>query len=163
MRMLVTGGGGFLGSHLARRLLKRGDQVAVLGRGEYPNLDSGIEAIQADIRDPGAVNKALKDRDVVFHAAALPGIWGDRDEFYSINVEGTRNVIEACWENSVKKMVFTSSPSVVFDRSDMENVDESVAYPKSYLCSYPETKAIAERLVTHANGVNDRGRRGIAG
>lgn len=153
MRILVTGGGGFLGSALAKRLLDRGDAVAVLGRSDYPHLGEGIEIIKADIRDRKAVVQALKERDAVFHTAAVPGIWGDPEIFYGINVDGTRNVIEGCWENSVPRLVHTSTPSVVFGSSDMENADERVPYRSTYLCDYPRTKAIAERLVVEANGV----------
>ncbi|GJL78164.1 MAG: 3-beta hydroxysteroid dehydrogenase [Nitrospinaceae bacterium] len=154
MRVLVTGGGGFLGSHIAKRLRDRGDRVSVLGRRKYSHLGNGIESIVCDIRDKQAVAAALKGCDAVFHAAAVPGVWGDYQKYYSINVEGTRNVIDGCLKHAVKKLIFTSSPSVVFGDSDLENVNESVPYPQSYLCHYPETKAIAERLVVAANGVD---------
>lgn len=154
MRVLVTGGGGFLGGCIAKRLHRRGDRVSVLGRGKYSHLDSGIESIQCDVRDRQGIAAALKDRDAVFHAAAVPGVWGDRQKYYSVNVEGTRNVIDGCREHGVGKLIFTSSPSVVFGGSDLENVNESVPYPESYLCHYPETKAIAERMVLDANGAD---------
>ncbi len=152
MRILVTGGGGFLGSCIAKRLHARGDRVIVLGRRKYSHLDNGIESIVFDIRDREGVASAIKGCDVVFHAAAIPGVWGNYEKYHGINVEGTRNVIEACWEHGVKKLIFTSSPSVVFGESDLENVDESTPYPETYLCHYPETKAEAERLVIEANG-----------
>ncbi len=154
MRVLVTGGGGFLGSHIAKGLNSRGDRVSVLGRKKYSHLDSGIESIPCDIRDRQGVAAALKGCGAVFHAAAIPGVWGDYEKYHSINVEGTRNVIEGCREHGVKKLIFTSSPSVVFGDSDLENVDESVPYPESYLCHYPETKAMAERMVVDANGMD---------
>ncbi|MBI4389393.1 MAG: NAD-dependent epimerase/dehydratase family protein [Nitrospinae bacterium] len=152
MRILVTGGGGFLGGAIARKLHERGDRVRVLGRRKYPSLPEGVESVQADLRDREAVFKACENLDAVFHAAAVPGIWGDRREFFGVNVDGTRNVIDGCLRAAVKKLVFTSSPSVVYDNRDMENVDESVPYPRSYLCDYPRTKAIAERMVAEANG-----------
>lgn len=148
----MTGGGGFLGSRIAKRLLQRGDEVAILGRRKYPRMDANIECFQTDIRDRQAVFDALRGCHTVFHTAALPGIWGEPDEFYGINVTGTQNVIDGCLEHSVKKLVFTSSPSVVFDDTDLENVDEDTPYPESYSCVYPRTKAIAERLVRKANG-----------
>lgn len=152
MRVLVTGGGGFLGSHIAKRLQARGDQVSVLGRRRYTHMGEGIESIVCDIRDKTGVAAALKGCDAVFHSAAIPGVWGDFKKYHSINVEGTRNVIDGCLEHGVKKLIFTSSPSVVFGDSDLENVDESVPYPQTYLCHYPETKAMAERMVVDANG-----------
>ena len=152
MQILVTGGGGFLGSHIATRLHERGDVVYVLGRRKYAY--KGIESIQTDIRDREAVFNACNNMDVVFHAAAIPNIWGDKKEFFDINVEGTRNVIDACRKHAVKKLIYTSSPSVVFNKTDMEYVDERVPYPESYLCDYPLTKAIAEKLVVASNGAD---------
>jgi nucleoside-diphosphate-sugar epimerase len=155
MRVVVTGGGGFLGSCIARKLHARGDQVTVLGRRRYAHFDhSGIESIACDIRDKAGVSSALKGCNTVFHTAALPGVWGDYEKYRSINFDGTLNVIEACRENAVKKLIFTSSPSVVFGESDLENADESVPYPASYLCHYPETKAQAEQLVIKANDID---------
>lgn len=152
MRVLVTGGGGFLGTHIAKRLRARGDQVSVFGRGKYAHLGEEIESIVCDIRDKQGVAAALKGCDTVFHSAAIPGVWGDFKKYHSINVEGAHNVIDGCREHGVKKLIFTSSPSVVFGDSDLENVDESVPYPDNYLCHYPETKAMAERMVVDANG-----------
>ena len=82
MRVLVTGGGGFLGSNLARRLCERGDEVCIVGRREFPNLPEKIERIKADLCDPEAANLACEKRDVVFHTAAKAGIWGTKKEFY---------------------------------------------------------------------------------
>lgn len=152
MNVLVTGGGGFLGSHLARRLHEMGHRVSVLGRREYPELPRDITQLQADLRDPEAVSKACREQNSVFHAGALPGIWGPRKEFYQTNVDGTRHVIEGCLQHGIRKLVFTSSPSVVYNQSDMENVDESAPYPSQYLSDYPETKALAEQQVIAANG-----------
>ncbi len=153
MRALVTGGGGFLGSHIVERLHRRGDRVTVLGRNKYPHIENGIQCLQCDLRDRTGVFNAVEGQDAVFHAAAIPGVWGDYQKYFEINVQGTQNVIDACHAHAVKKLIFTSSPSVVFDESDLENVDETVPYPKTYLCHYPETKAMAEKLVVAANGV----------
>lgn len=153
MRILITGGGGFLGSHLARRLHGRGDEVTVLGRRPYPHLGPSIRCIQADIRDREAVTRAFAGhQNVVFHTAAIPGIWGDYAEFYRTDVVGTENVIAACQLQGVQKLIYTSSPSVVFGRTDMEGVDESAPYPETYLCHYAQTKALAEQRVMQANG-----------
>lgn len=152
MNVLVTGGGGFLGGALARRLLELGHRVSVLGRRRYPNLPESIIPIQADLRDSQAVAEACRGQDAVFHAGALTGIWGKKKDFYQINVAGTRHVIDGCLEHGVRKLVFTSSPSVIFNQSDMEQVDETVPYPSYYLSDYPETKALAEQAVLAANG-----------
>ncbi len=154
MKVLVTGGGGFLGTGIVRRLLARGDCVTVLGRRNYVHLDDEVIQIQADIRDKEIVLETTKGQDVVFHAAAVPGIWGSASMFNGINVEGTRNIIEGCRAHAVKKLIYTSSPSVVYNGTDMENVDESALYPDSYECDYARTKAMAELLVLGANGVD---------
>lgn len=152
MNILVTGGGGFLGSHLARRLLEMGHRVSILGRRRYSNLPENIIQIEADLRDPNAVVDACRNQDSVFHAGALPGIWGTPDDFYQTNVLGTRHVIRGCLEQGVQKLVFTSSPSVIYDQSDMAKVDESTPYPSHYLSDYPKSKALAEQEVMAANG-----------
>ncbi|MBU8849192.1 MAG: NAD-dependent epimerase/dehydratase family protein [Desulfobacterales bacterium] len=150
--VLVTGGGGFLGKAIVKKLLKEKLKIASFSRNFYPDLEKlGVVQIQGDIVDKKAVAKALKGIDAVFHVAAKPGIGVFYEDFFRINVTGTRNVIEACLENKIKYMIYTSSPSVVFDESDMENVDESVPYPEKYLAPYPETKAMAEKLVKNAS------------
>jgi nucleoside-diphosphate-sugar epimerase len=155
MNALVTGGGGFLGRWLVEKLRARGDTVRVIGRREYPDLaQSGVDTVQADISDQTAVAAACKDIDAVFHAASRVGVWGRRRDFYSTNVEGTNNVLEACRVAGVKRLVYTSSPSVVFGRDSIAGGDESLPYPDSYLAVYPETKAIAERSVIEASGTD---------
>lgn len=152
MKALVTGGGGFLGSAIVRMLHERGYEVSVLGRGVYPHIAAYIKQMfQADIRQAPAVARACEGMDAVFHVAALARIWGRRRDFWSINVEGTRNVIEACRANGVPRLVFTSTPSVVFGKDALCGVDESTPYPSRHLAPYGETKAVAERTVLAAN------------
>jgi len=152
MNVLVTGGGGFLGSHLACRLHEMDHRVSILGRRRYSNLPESIIQHQADLCDSRAVSEACREQDSVFHAGALPGVWGTKKDFYQTNVYGTRHVIEGCLEHGVRKLVFTSSPSVIYNQADMENVDESAPYPSHYLSDYPKTKALAEQEVIAANG-----------
>lgn len=152
MKVLVTGGGGFLGSRIAQMLRERGDDVTILGRRRYPHLEAeGIPYIVADIREADAVARACRGSDAVFHVAALTGIWGRRRDFWDINVAGTRNVLDACRSCGIAKLIYTSSPSVVFGRDELCGVDESQPYPDRYLAHYPETKAAAERMVLAAN------------
>lgn len=152
MKALVTGGGGFLGTRLARVLHERGDDVLVLGRHRYPHHEqAGIATVQADITDAAAVGRACEGMDAVFHVAALTGIWGKRRAFRETNVVGTWNVIAACRRASVGRLVFTSSPSVVFGSGDLCGIDESAPYPTKYLAHYPATKAEAEKAVLTAN------------
>lgn len=148
MLCLVTGAGGFLGRNIAEQLVARGDQVRSLARGRYPFLDElGVEQVQGDLRDAEAVRRAVQGVAVVFHTAALAGIWGSRSHFYDINVRGTTHVLEACRAAGVPKLVYTSSPSVTFDGYDQCGVDESAPYPRKFLAHYPETKALAEQQV----------------
>lgn len=110
-----------------------------------------MEQFHGDIAVAPAVDDAVADCDVVFHVAAKAGVWGVYDEYHRANVVGTENVIAACRKHGVSKLVYTSSPSVVFDGTDMEGVDESVSYPDHYHADYPKTKAMAEKAVLAAN------------
>lgn len=154
MKVLITGGGGFLGAAIARQLLARGEQVAVLGRRRYPELEAaGAAGVQWDLAaDRPGLEEQLTGCDAVIHSAALAGIWGDRAVYWAINVEGTRRLIEACRRAGVGRLVYTGSPSCTFDGSDHEGVTEAdVGYPESFEAAYPESKAAAEALVLAAN------------
>jgi nucleoside-diphosphate-sugar epimerase len=153
MRALVTGGGGFLGRAVVRQLVARGDTVRSLARHRYPALDAlGVEQLQGDVADPGAVAAAVAGCDVVFHVAAKAGVWGPAAEYHRANFVGTHNVLAACRLHGVRRLVFTSSPSVVGAGHAIEGGDESLPYPRRYLAHYPRTKAQAERAVLAANG-----------
>jgi nucleoside-diphosphate-sugar epimerase len=153
MKALVTGGGGFLGGAIVRMLRERGDQVVSYSRGSYPGLERlGVEQVSGDLGDRDLLVRAAAGCDVVFHVAAKAGIWGAYDDYYRANVTGTKNVLAACRENGICRLVHTSSPSVDFDGRDMEGGDESLPYPERFEAHYPRTKAIAERLVLAANG-----------
>jgi nucleoside-diphosphate-sugar epimerase len=152
MKALVTGGGGFLGKAIVKLLLERGDEVRSFSRNEHPALAMlGVEHCRGELDDAEAVGKAAAGCDIVFHVAAKAGVWGPYREFYRANVSGTKNVINACHQHGIKRLVHTSSPSVVFDGTDMEGVDESVLYPEHFEAFYPQTKAEAERLALQAN------------
>jgi 2-alkyl-3-oxoalkanoate reductase len=152
MKALVTGGGGFLGGAIVRLLRARGDKVRSFSRESYPELTRlGVEQHQGDLSDLDAVQKAVQGCDIVFHVAAKAGIWGNYEGYYKANVAGTDNVITACRNHGVGRLVYTGSPSVVFDGSDVEGGDESLPYPASYDAHYPHTKAVAEQLVLEAN------------
>ncbi len=149
----MTGGGGFLGRYIVEQLLARGKAVTVFTRGAYPELEAlGARVVRGDLQDAEAVRRACAGMDVVFHVAARAGMWGPWDDFYGVNVIGTRNVIAACRANRVPRLVFTSSPSVIFDGKPHTGVDESYPYPTHYESPYPHTKAIAEQEVIAAHG-----------
>jgi len=152
MKVLVTGGGGFLGGVIVRMLRERGDQVRSFSRAVYPALTAlGVEQVRGDLDDQAAVIAAARDCGVIFHVAAKAGIWGSYDEFFRANVTGTANVLAACRANGIGRLVYTSSPSVVFDGGDVEGGDESLPYPPRYEAHYPKTKALAEQMVLAAN------------
>jgi len=153
MKTLVTGGGGFLGQYIVEQLLARGEEVRILCRGDYPELrERGVEIVRGDVRDRERVREACRDVGTVHHTAAIAGIWGDWSEYHSINTEGTRNIIDGCLAEGVGRLVHTSSPSVVFDGAEHVNGTEDLPYPKMYLCHYPRSKMLAERMVLEAHG-----------
>lgn len=149
----MTGGGGFLGRYIVEQLLGEGHQVTALSRGTYPELvEAGVQFIQADVRDSAAIAAACEGMEAVFHTAAVPGVWGSWQKYHGINTIGTENVIAACRQNQVARLIHTSSPSVVFDGSDHVDANESLPYPADWLCHYPHSKALAEQRVLAANG-----------
>ncbi len=153
MTALVTGGTGFLGRRLVERLLAAGRKVAVLGRRPAPDLEArGVRFIQADLGDSAAIEAACAGADTVFHVAAKVGVWGRYDDFFRANVLGTRAVLEGCRRHGVPRLVYTSTPSVVYNGRDLAGADESLPLTASCPSPYPLTKARAEREVLAANG-----------
>lgn len=152
MQALVTGGGGFLGLYIVEQLLAAGHDVRVLCRGRYAALDAlPVEHVAGDLRNTAIVQEACRDVEAVFHTAAVPGIWGRWEHYHSINTVGTENLLRAARQSGVRRFVFTSSPSVVFDGSDQIDADESLPYPTQWLAYYPRSKALAEQAVLAAN------------
>lgn len=157
-KAIVTGGGGFVGKAIIRMLLTRGVDCTALGRNHYPEVEAmGARSLSVDIRDSAKVDEVVRDADTVFHVAALAGIWGPWREYHSINVEGTENIVAACRKNGIARMVYTSTPSVVFDANDIAGGNESLPYPEKFLCHYARSKVMAEKLVLAANGVAENG------
>lgn len=151
MKILVTGGSGFLGTEICRRLAARGHHVRSLQRGHRSPVPNGAEAVLGDVRDTATVTDAVRGCDAVVHTAALADVWGPRRDFASVNITGTANVLDACRRQGVTRLVHCSSASVVFAGKDLEGVDESAPYPRRFLAPYPWSKARAERLVLAAD------------
>ena len=156
MHALVTGGGGFLGRYIVEQLLARGDRVRSFGRGAYPELEAmGVEVVRGDVTDRLAVERACDGVDAAFHAAALPGIAIDWRPYEQVNVRGTQHVLAACRRQGVARLVYTSSPSVVFAGADQCGVDESAPYDFAWMeahrAHYSRSKALAEQAVLAAN------------
>lgn len=153
---LVTGGGGFLGRYIVEQLLARGERVRSFGRGDYPELEKlGVEVIRGNITNAEAVAKACEGVDCVFHVAALPGVSMKPEPYYAVNLLGTQNVIAACLKQGVGRLVYTSSPSVVFAGEDQAGIDESAQLALEWLREhrsyYSHSKAQAEFIVLDAN------------
>jgi nucleoside-diphosphate-sugar epimerase len=152
VKALVTGANGFLGSNLVKHLIEQGYEVTAMTRRRDNMISSQqVRHVNGDIRSFDNVVEACRDQDVVFHCAAISGIWGSWKLYHGTNTIGTRNVVEACLECKVPKLVYTSSPSVTFDGEHQMNVNETAPYPRKWLCHYPHSKALAEKYVLKSN------------
>lgn len=155
--VLVTGGTGFLGRRLVERLLAEGRSVAIFARSAAPELEQrGVKFIRASLNDAAAVAAACGGVETVFHVAAKVGVWGRYEDFFRTNVAGTRALIDGCRTHGVRRLVFTSTPSVVYNGCDLADADESLPLTTSCPSPYPLTKAIAERDVLAANSATLR-------
>jgi len=153
VNVLVTGAGGFLGLYIVERLVARGDRVRAFCRNSRAELDAlGVETVRGDLRDREAIVAACRGVDTVFHVGGAVGMVGPWRHYYETNTLGTHHLVDGCWAHGVGRLVFTSSPSVTFDGTDQEGVDESVPYARRFLAHYPRSKALAERHVLEANG-----------
>jgi nucleoside-diphosphate-sugar epimerase len=155
LKILVTGGGGFLGTAICRQLAGRGHEVLAFQRRPADQFsEPNIQAVQGDICDISALGQASHGCDAVVHTAGKAGVWGDPADYHRINVDGSRNVVEACLANDVPFLVHTSSPSVVHGGGDIDGGDESLPLATRFSAPYPESKAKAETLVLAANKGN---------
>lgn len=149
---LVTGGTGFLGRRIVERLLADGRPVAVLARKPAPELEArGVRFISASLDDTAAVRNACAGMETVFHVAAKVGVWGRYHDFFRTNVLGTHGVLDGCRRHGVRYLVYTSTPSVVYNGRDLAGANESLPLTTRCPSPYPLTKAIAERDVLAAN------------
>jgi nucleoside-diphosphate-sugar epimerase len=153
MRVLVTGGGGFLGSAICEQLLTKGHEVLVYQRSAAEQMQKlGAYCVRGDLGNLEQLRRDTRGCDAVIHTAGKAGPWGSYESFYQVNVVGTENVISACRANDIRYLVYTSSPSVVHGGGDIEGGEESLPYPKRFKAAYPATKALGEQLVMAANG-----------
>jgi len=157
MRILVTGGGGFLGQALCRGLVERGHYVSSFNRGLYPPLDAlGVRQVQGDLADRDAIVGAAQGNDAIFHSAARAGAWGSYASYHAANVIGTDNVIAACHTLGIGKLVYTSTPSVTHRATHPVEggTAETVPYGEHFKAPYASTKKIAELAVLAADDAN---------
>ncbi len=144
---LVTGSSGFLGSHLAEALVTRGESVCALVRpaSNTDHLKSlGVELVYGDLNDIPALKNAAQGIERVYHSAALAADWGDRETFYTANVIGTRNLLDAALAGGVNKFIHVSTTDV-YGYPDYP-ADETAPYRLRGL-PYSDTKIEAERIV----------------
>jgi dTDP-glucose 4,6-dehydratase/UDP-glucose 4-epimerase len=158
VKILVTGGLGFLGSRLCQALASEGHEVAALDNGfrdsgEHP---SGVRAIDADVRDADAVRAACRGANVVVHLAAIQGtgnFYAIPDQVLDVNLRGTLNVADACADEGVERLVFSSSSEVYGEPTLFPTPEEhplSVPDPHNPRYSYGASKLAGELIVVNA-------------
>ena len=155
MKILVTGGGGFLGQALCRGLVERGHEVTSFNRGHYPELDAlGVRQVRGALADRNAVLGAASGMQAIFHNAAKAGAWGSYDSYHQANVVGTDNVLEACRVHGIGRLIYTSTPSVTHRKTHPVEggTADTVPYGSGFKAPYASTKTIAEKAVLAANG-----------
>jgi nucleoside-diphosphate-sugar epimerase len=145
MKVLVTGGAGFLGTHLVKRLQRRGATVRIFGRAPQEEGRDGLEVIRGDIRDEAAVERAMAGADKVVHLVSNFRKGGsDRHEAYGINVQGTENVLRAAVKHGVARLVHCSTIGVHGNVREIPATEETPFNPGDL---YQQTKLIAEKKV----------------
>jgi len=154
MTTLVTGAAGFLGSHVARQLVARGDDVRVLLRTSSTNraiADLSLEYVTGDLRDPASLDRAMKGVKRVFHVAADYRLWARRSrEIYDSNVGGTKNLLEAAKRVGVEQLIYTSTvATIAVDRPKLPN-EFTDAKLQEMVGHYKRSKWMAEREALNA-------------
>ena len=155
MKCFVTGATGFLGSHVARELLRQGADVRLLVRptSRTENIaDLAADRVVGDLQDPDSLKRGMAGCEVVFHVAADYRLWAiDGQELYRSNLDGTRNVLQAARETGIRRVVYTSSVATMGFGNNGRITDESTPVTLSNMIGdYKRSKFMAERLVIEA-------------
>ena len=154
MKVLVTGGAGFLGQALCRALVAQGHEVSSFQRSFSPALEAmGVRQVRGDLADAAAVHAAFAGQEAIFHNAAKAGAWGSHASYFNANVVGTRSVLAAVRAHGIGRLVYTSTPSVTHSgRTPVQGGNEAnTPYGEHFKAPYPATKLIAEQEVLAAN------------
>src|ERR1700719_2846119 len=154
MTTLVTGASGFLGSHVARQLVARGEEVRVLMRASSTNRAGGdlsLEYVTGELRAPASLDRALAGVKCVFHVAADYRLWAKKSrDIYDSNVGGTKNLLEAAKRAGVERFIYTSTvATIAVDRSELPN-ESTDAKLEEMVGHYKRSKWLAEREVLNA-------------
>ncbi len=153
MKILLTGATGFLGKYVIDELKNNNYKITAFGRNEKIGqtlIDKDVEFYKGNIENKEDLLKASQNCSAVIHAAALSTVWGKWENFYKINVLGTKNVVEVCEEKNLK-LVFVSSPSIYAGAKDQSNVKEDEAPKENNLNFYIKSKIMAENLIKSSN------------
>ena len=160
MNILVTGGAGFIGSHIVRGLLERGDTVRVLDNfstGKRDNLAGlDVEIVEADLRDASRVTEACRGIETIFHQAAfvsVPQSMLEPTECFDVNVTGTASLFEAARKHGVKRVVFATSAAVYGDSTDYPLTEETPLRPLSPYAASKRVDEIYGQLYSASFGV----------
>jgi nucleoside-diphosphate-sugar epimerase len=151
----VTGGSGFIGGALIRRLVADGWTVRALARSEASAAKvqmAGAEPVMGDLDDVQAMRAGAEGCEYAFHAAASLGEWGKRDDFVKGNVNGTCNALEACRQAGVRRFVHVGTEAALLVGQPLMNADETVPLRPDSKAHYSATKAMAEQAVIAQNG-----------
>jgi nucleoside-diphosphate-sugar epimerase len=146
----VTGGSGFLGGALVRGLAADGRRVRALARSDRAAAAveaSGAEPVRGDLDDVAAMRAAAEGCELAFHAAAALPRWGPREEFVRVNATGTRNVLRACADAGVKRLVHVGTEAALLAGEPLVNADETAPLRPDSKAPYAATKAMAEQAV----------------
>lgn len=151
MKVGITGATGCVGRNLVERLAID-CSINVIALGRNPSIGTELESSRCvfrrvELTDKVQIERSLKNLDVLVHCAAVTGPWGSYDHFYSANVNGTRNVLAALKQSSVKTFIYLSTPSIYFNNTSRLNIRESEALPLRQYTNYSRTKLEAEHLV----------------
>jgi nucleoside-diphosphate-sugar epimerase len=152
--VFVTGGSGFVGGRLIERLRADGHEVRGLARSERAAQairERGGEPVSGDLDNLAALRSGSDGAELAFHAAAALGDWGEPEEFERVNVQGTRNVLEACAEAGVRRFVHVGTEAALLAGQPLVEVDETAPLRPDSPALYSATKAKAEQLVLAAN------------
>ncbi|MEO7251083.1 MAG: NAD-dependent epimerase/dehydratase family protein, partial [Arenimonas sp.] len=164
MKVLVTGGGGFLGQALCRALLERGDIVSSFQRSFHPQLEAlGVRQVLGDLADAAAVSRACAGHEAVVHNAAKAGAWGSYQQYFDANVRGTDNVLAACRAHGIPRLVYTSTPSVTHSaRMPVQGGNEvDTPYGQHFKAPYPAARSETPTILCAADHTQPRKRVGL--